>query len=507
MTSVSTATTESDAQQLLSHLATHLLHELGGDIPLETLHLRSTDHLDLSATEVAELINQGQNDGIYEVTRGTDGAKHVTGVTPIGEPPAAVAALTSDDNTADPAATFDDIDGIGETTANRLHEAGYESFSDLYAATPPDLADIPTMTEAKAQHIINQAGQFVAADQHLAQEALARYHQHTERWGDTQAVIQPILDVDQDVGDPLALTDTTVPAEETHYHGLPVLTDVDHPHMVQAADFPQCDGKPIVPKATMMDMVGLDTDVATAQKLARGNHGLRLVGPHGCGKNYTLKHIHYQTNRVLVSIDADSSMLAQDVLGVSTVNDDRVVVFRDGVLTQAMKHGYTLVINEANVAPPGIMMALQEVLNENVLTVKESGETIIPHPAARIVITMNPPTREYRGSEPLNAATRDRFQTVYFDYLDEQDEIDLLDQLANSARQRVDRDDIRRLVEVATATRTNETWPTLSTRTLEHAIDWIDEGASVRGALKHVVQTAAEPHQQPTDTHETIDDV
>jgi nitric oxide reductase NorQ protein len=184
-----------------------------------------------------------------------------------------------------------------------------------------------------------------------------------------------------------------------------------------------------------------------------------------------------------------------------------MVVFRDGVLTKAMKHGYTLVINEGNVVPPGVMMALQEILNENVLTIKESGETITPHPAARIVLTMNPPTREYRGSEPLNAATRDRFQTVFFEYLDIQDEIDLLDQKANASRQRVDRTDIRRLVTAAGATRENETWPTLSTRTLEHAIDWIDEGASVRGALKHVVQAVAEPHQNPPDTYELIEDI
>jgi nitric oxide reductase NorQ protein len=502
-----TTTTDSDDQQLLSHLAAHLLHELGGSLPLETLHLRVTDYLDHSGDDVAALIEQGKDDGIYRITRTNDALKIIE-VSPMGDRPDVLAGLTTESGAGGPAPTFDDLDAIGETTANRLRNAGYDSFRELYDATPDALTNIPTMTEAKATHIIEQAGQFVTPDFHLAHEALERYHRHSNRWDDTQAIVQPLLEIDQDVGQPLALTDTAVAPEQMHYHGLPVLTDVNHPHMVRAADFPQDDTEtPIAPKPTTMSTVGLETDVATAQKLARGNRGLRLVGPHGCGKNYTLKYLHYQTNRVLVSIDADSSMLAQDVLGVSTVNEDRMVVFRDGVLTKAMKHGYTVVINEGNVVPPGVMMALQEVLNENVLTVKESGETIIPHPAARIVITMNPPTREYRGSEAMNAATRDRFQTVYFDYLDEQDEIELLDQLANASRQRVNREDIRRLVEVAAATRTNETWPTLSTRTLEHAIDWIDEGASVRGALKHVVQAAADPHQAPADTHETIDDV
>jgi nitric oxide reductase NorQ protein len=63
------------------------------------------------------------------------------------------------------------------------------------------------------------------------------------------------------------------------------------------------------------------------------------------------------------------------------------------------------------------------------------------------------------------------------------------------------------MVEFADATRDNKTWPTVSTRKLEHAIDWVDEGASVRGALKHVAKASAEPHQNPADTHEKIEDI
>jgi nitric oxide reductase NorQ protein len=107
----------------------------------------------------------------------------------------------------------------------------------------------------------------------------------------------------------------------------------------------------------------------------------------------------------------------------------------------------------------------------------------------------------------MNAATRDRFQTIFFDYMDPQDEIDFLDQKYNGTRQRVNRDGLRRMVEFANATRENETWPTLSTRKLEHAIDWYDQGASLRGALKHVVRASAEPHQNPADSFDTLEDI
>jgi nitric oxide reductase NorQ protein len=501
------ADASSDEQRLLSHLAKYLLHEMGGDLPVETLHLRATDYFDIDAEEVQKLTEDGAEDGIYQIERGDDNAQRIPDVEPVGSPPDELGDIAgldieSDDEPAD----FTQLDTVGESMAASLHDAGFDSYGALHAATPDDLLDVPTMTRSKAQFVIDQAGQHIPTKKMLASEALERYQNHLDEYDGQHAVVQDILDVSQDVGDPLAL-DPTVSSGETHYKGLLVLEDTGHPNLVRANEFPQHDGEPIPPKTTDIDHIGLNTLEATAQKLARGNMGLRLVGPHGCGKNYLLRYLHYKTNRVLVSVDADSSMLAQDMLGVSTVNENRVVVFRDGVLTKLMKHGGTIVINEGNVVPQGVMMALQKILNQNVLTVKESGEEIVPHPAARVVITMNPPTREYRDSEPFNAATRDRFQTIYFDYLDNDDEISLLDQMANANRLRVKRDDIKRMVEFADATRNNETWPTVSTRKLEHAIDWIDEGASVRGALKHVTKAAAEPHQNPADTHEKIEDI
>ena len=492
-------------QRLLSHLAEHLATEIGGYVPIETLHLRATDYLEIEEEAVKEAIVDGESEGIYTIERDQGNAKVVSNVSPVGEPPEELGEVEGYD-LADDSDDFTKIKAVTNSLSKSLNDAGFHSFGELYDADPEDLDDLPTMTQSKADLIVSQAGQHLPAEDKIAFEAVERYQNHVETHDTQSSITQDILEVSEDVGDLLA-TDETVPPDEMHYRGFPVLRDRAHPHLVRADEFPQRDGEPIPPKATTIEHLGIDTLQATAQKLGRGNMGLRLVGPHGCGKNYLLRYLHWKTNRVLVSVDADQSMVAQDVLGITSVSEDRVNVFQDGVLTKAMKHGYSIVINEGNVVPAGVMMALQKILNQNILTVKESGEEIIPHPAARVIITMNPPVREYRDSKPLNAATRDRFQTIYFDYLDKKDEVNLLDQIANAGRPRVDRDDIERLAEFAQASRDNEMWPTISTRKLEHAIDWIDEGASVRGTLKHVVKSAAEPQQNPADTHEKINDV
>lgn len=65
------ADASSDEQRLLSHLAEHLFHEMGGDLAVETLHLRATDHLDIDAEAVQKLTEDGAEDGIYQIERET----------------------------------------------------------------------------------------------------------------------------------------------------------------------------------------------------------------------------------------------------------------------------------------------------------------------------------------------------------------------------------------------------------------------------------------------------
>ena len=155
----------------------------------------------------------------------------------------------------------------------------------------------------------------------------------------------------------------------------------------------------------------------------------------------------------------------------------------------------------------GAAMSLHRLLNEGKLLVKSHGELIEPHPSARIVITMNPPTREYRDSEPMNSATRGRFRAFEQPYIQDVDEeVATLNAQVNAGHEVVGRGALRKIVQFAHQTRQNENWPTLSTRTMRILCEHIEDGVSAKAAVKNEVWAVAEPNQYPEDTYETLND-
>jgi nitric oxide reductase NorQ protein len=155
----------------------------------------------------------------------------------------------------------------------------------------------------------------------------------------------------------------------------------------------------------------------------------------------------------------------------------------------------------------GAAMSLHQLLNENKLVIKSHGQTIEPHPEARILITMNPPTREYRDSKPMNSATRGRFRGFWQGYPDTvEDEVEALSQQMNNPRPVIDEDTLEKVVEFAHRTRKDEfkNWPTLSTRNLTIVVEHIADGASPQAALKNVLRMVAEPNQRPDDAFEAL---
>lgn len=135
-----------------------------------------------------------------------------------------------------------------------------------------------------------------------------------------------------------------------------------------------------------------------------------LIGDTGVGKTAAVRHLAARTRNSLRRVNVNGSMTAEDFVGQLLVNE-KGTYWNDGVLVDAMRHGYWLVIDEINAASAEILFVLHSLLDDDryiVLTGKPDREIVKAHPNFRVFATMNPPER-YQGTKDLNKALMSRF--------------------------------------------------------------------------------------------------
>ncbi|MFD1570315.1 AAA family ATPase [Halorubrum laminariae] len=460
--------------------------------------------------------------------------------------------LNNDLETDLDAADLSTIPGLTNSDVEALANSGIQTDQELIDASPEQVveqADRATLTTAKinraqsaledasrtftpgeVNQIVGQAYMNLPVGGELAAEQLQRHHDRVATLGRAGAVVSTVAEETATVGRPLIdvrddlsvdddggvyVSDTGHNADSPVNTGLTVLEDVGYGMVPKAANEPDAghsalpvddDGEVIAPSIPLERDLQMPIDELLAKKLAR-NVPVRIVGPRGSGKNYLTKYICHKTNRGYRSLDVDKATMPQDLFGPISPNEDGKLEPKNADVKQGLLNGDVIVINEFPVMQSGAAMALHQLLNENKIVIKSHGQTIEPHPEARIVVTMNPPTREYRDSEPMNSATRGRFRGFWQGYPDTVDaEVETLDKQLNTPRPVVDEDTLEKIVEFAHRTRKDEftNWPTLSTRNLTIVIEHIADGASPQAALKNVLRMVAEPNQRPEDAHEAL---
>lgn len=461
---------------------------------------------------------------------------------------------------------------VTESQAEALRDAGYETLCDLAAADVDALAGVtttftdpkaeklietasetaPTFDEDLASRVIEQgaahatqlsaeqaadlvdvAEQFIPIGLRLATQAATRYVARTDETGHGTAVIRQIDETTEPVGDPSHVTDPEldptdadaqyvsdigVNADEPVETGFHILNDPAHPQVPKpethsdAGDdaLPVDDDGVVIPPAVPIEpRLQLQLDELVAKKLARGLVPIRIVGPRGSGKNYLLKYLCHATNRGYVSVDVDQATMPEDLFGPLTPDEHGAIEPKNGAVKQGLLTGCVVVINEFPVMQAGAAMALHRLLNEGKLLIKSHGELVEPHPAARLVITMNPPTREYRDSEPMNSATRGRFRGFEQPYPQSVEaEVASIAKQVNTSRTVIDEGTLTKIVQFAHKTREagTQSWPTLSTRNLTIVCEHIADGASPKAAVKNELWAVAEPNQYPEDAHDKLND-
>lgn len=129
-----------------------------------------------------------------------------------------------------------------------------------------------------------------------------------------------------------------------------------------------------------------------------------------------IEYLAYITNNRFVRINNHEHTDLQEYIGSYTWNEaESRFYFREGILVQAMRKGWWVVLDELNLAPSDVLEALNRLLDDNrELYIAETGQVVRPVPGFRIFATQNPSGSVYSGRKALSRAFRNRFVELHF---------------------------------------------------------------------------------------------
>ncbi|KAF9586477.1 AAA ATPase midasin [Lunasporangiospora selenospora] len=144
-----------------------------------------------------------------------------------------------------------------------------------------------------------------------------------------------------------------------------------------------------------------------------------IQGPTSAGKTSMIEYLAHRLGHKFVRINNHEHTDLQEYIGTYISNSDGQLVFQEGVLVEALKNGWWIVLDELNLAPSDVLEALNRLLDDNrELVIPETGEIVRPHPDFMLFATQNP-AGLYGGRKQLSRAFRNRFLELFFDEIPE----------------------------------------------------------------------------------------
>ena len=242
--------------------------------------------------------------------------------------------------------------------------------------------------------------------------------------------------------------------------------------------------------------------------------GLWLTGPMGSGKSSLIVQTAARLNLNLVEVNGKRRLEVADWVGhLTAIGGD--VLFEDGPLTTAVRHGAWLLINEADLIDPGELAGLNTLLDGGPLIIPENGgEVVFPAPGFGLICTANTvglgdSSGLYAGVQRLNGAFLDRFWVVKVDYLTGEEEFALIKRRVPQIKDEL----LRGMIQVAAEVRAlfqgagESTAPldvTLSSRTLIRWAYLTVQYAGDKNPLMRTLQRALTNRVEP-ETAEAIE--
>ena len=163
----------------------------------------------------------------------------------------------------------------------------------------------------------------------------------------------------------------------------------------------------------------------------RTDDGLFLTGPTGSGKSSAINQVAARLNWPVQQVNGHSRMEMSELIGHLIVLDGDMV-WQDGPLTTAYRHGHLFILDELDLLDPGVTAGLNGIVEGRPLVLAgNGGEVVHPHPDFRFVCTGNTngggdSTGLHQGTMQQNVALMDRMWVVYVDYPTKEQELAIL---------------------------------------------------------------------------------
>ena len=152
-----------------------------------------------------------------------------------------------------------------------------------------------------------------------------------------------------------------------------------------------------------------------------------LQGETSVGKTSLIQYIAKLAGHTCFRVNNHEHTDLSEYIGSYTSDSCGKLVFKEGVLVDAMRTGAWIILDELNLAPTEVLEALNRVLDDNrELFIPETQTTVKAHANFILFATQNPPGR-YGGRKILSRAFRNRFVELHFDQIPDDELVVILE--------------------------------------------------------------------------------
>lgn len=162
--------------------------------------------------------------------------------------------------------------------------------------------------------------------------------------------------------------------------------------------------------------IGNLTEFEIFEAAYRLKHNVLIEGPTGTGKTSSILAYAAHKNLPFYSVSSSSGTEPTQLFGKYIPDGSGGFVWQDGAVTDLVRHGGVLLINEVNFIPDRVKTVLFGLLDRRrkIELLDHQSEVIYAPDNFIVFADMNP---DYEGTRPLNKAFRNRFATqLFFDY-------------------------------------------------------------------------------------------